>query len=255
MIRLPGLLPPLGRCVCGAPVHEDLFRDQASFTEFHYSGLCQECQDRIFFALGGAGIHDWPVRTGVLVAHGGPSGRIDEVAVLPFVFLAETGRVAWETRFVVRIGRGPLSSVDLRELEPMADMLEGHLFRLTEVYPFDHPELAEWLGEVDVLIALDGVSLEAIAGTSLALDADLAVALADVVPWAELYGHPLVPFGAFVSALEIDPAPTPEPSVLRRCALLGAVLGRPDPFLPGGPPLCRRVLAEVGASRPVAAAG
>ena len=255
MIRLPGLLPPLGRCVCGAPVGEDSFRDQASFTEFHYSGLCQECQDRIFFDPGGGGVHDWLVRTGVLVAHGGPDGRIDEVAVLPFVFVAETGRVAWETRFVLRIGRGPLSPVDLRELEPMADMLEGHHFRLNELHPFAHPELAEWLGAVDVLIALDAASLQAIAGACPALDADLAVALADVVPWADLYGHPLVPFGAFVRALGLEPLPTPEPSVLRRGALLGALLGLADPLLPGGPPLHRRVLAHAGACRPVAGAG
>ena len=250
MIRLPGLLAPLGRCVCSAPVGEDSFRSEASLAEFYYSGLCQECQDRIYFAPDGAGIHDWSVRTGVVVAHGGPDGQIDEVAVLPFVFLAETGRVAWETRFVLRIGRGLLAPVDPVELEPMAEVLGGHLIRLTEVHPLTHPNLGEWLGALDVLIALDASSLEAIAGACPALGGAVTVVLADALPWAYLCGHPLVPFDGFVRALGLDSSPPPEMCVLRRCALLGAVLGLPEALLPGGPTLLRRVLVDAGACHP-----
>ena len=246
MIRLPGLLPPLGRCVCGAPISEDSFRDEASFSECHYSGLCQECQDRIFFAPGGAGVHDWPVRTGVVAAHGGPEARVDEVAVLPFVCLAETGRMAWETRFVLRIGRGALPPADPFELEPMAVALAGHRVRLTEVHPFTHPKLPEWLGALDILIALDAPSLKAIAGACPALAAAaVPVSLADAVPWLVVFGHPLVPFREFVRVHELDPSPQAEPCVLRRCALLGAALELPEALLRGGQPVFRRVLAEV----------
>ena len=247
MIRLPRLLPPLGRCVCGAQVAEDSFRDEASYSEFYLSGLCQECQDQIFFAPGGAGIHDWPVRTGVVVAHGGVDGRVDEVAVLPFVFLAETGRVAWEARFVLRIGRAPLAPVDPFELEPMAGALGGHRVRLTEVHPFAHPRLPEWLGALEVLIALDTSSLKAITGACPALGGAVPVALADAVPWSVLCGYPLVPFDVFVGALGLDPSPRPEPCVLRRCALLGAALGLSEVRVPGEHPVLWRVLSEMGA--------
>ena len=255
MIRLPGLLPPLGRCVCGAPVGVDSFRDEASFSECHYSGLCQACQDLIFFAPGGAGIQDWPVRTGVVVAHGGPDGRVDEVAVLPWVFLAETGRTAWEARFVLRIGRGPLPPVAPFELEPMAGALAGHRVRLTEVHPLTHPKLPEWLGALDVLVALDAPSLEAIAGACPALTAAVPVALADAVPWGVLFGHPLVPFLEFVNALGLDPSPPPEPCVLRRTALLGAALGLREALLPDGGPVLGRVLADVRGRLPGAGGG
>lgn len=36
-------------CVsCGAKVAEDGFRDDVSLREFHISGLCQVCQDKVF---------------------------------------------------------------------------------------------------------------------------------------------------------------------------------------------------------------
>ena len=245
MIRLPELLPPLGRCVCGMPLAEDSFRDEASFSEFYLSGLCQECQDQIFFAPGGAGIHDWPVRTGVVAAHGGVDGRVDDVAVLPFVFLAETGRVEWETRFVLRIGREPLAPVDTFELEPMAGVLGGHRIRVTEVHTLTHPRLPEWLGALEALIAVDAKSLEAISGACPALAAAVPIALADALPWDDLYGRPLVPFDEFVGAFGLDPSPQPKPCALRRCALLGAALGLPDARMLGGRPVLQRVIADV----------
>ena len=36
-------------CVsCGAEVAEEGFRDEVSLREFHISGLCQVCQDKVF---------------------------------------------------------------------------------------------------------------------------------------------------------------------------------------------------------------
>ena len=36
-------------CVsCGAEVSEEGFRDEVSLREFHISGLCQVCQDKVF---------------------------------------------------------------------------------------------------------------------------------------------------------------------------------------------------------------
>ena len=96
MSRATGTAHPLGRCPCGEVVSADALRDRLSLAEHRLSGLCQRCQDALYLAPGGAGIHGVPVRTGAVGACSGSGGRIEEAALLPFVFVAHSGRVAWE---------------------------------------------------------------------------------------------------------------------------------------------------------------
>ena len=136
--------------------------------------------------------------------------------------------------------------MDLVELEPMAGALGGHRLRLTEVNSLADRRLVEWLGALEVLIALDAGTVNAISAACPALTAAVSVGLADALPWGDLYGHPLVPFDAFVRALKLDPSSRPDPCVLRRCALLGAALCLPETGLPGASPVLRRLLSDVG---------
>ena len=41
-----------GRCGCSATVYPNSFRDRASWDDFRIAGLCQACQDRLYFARG-----------------------------------------------------------------------------------------------------------------------------------------------------------------------------------------------------------
>ena len=94
MIRLPASGVALGRCVCGAVVHEDGWRDECSEREWLLSGLCQDCQDRVFLASDGNARH--PLRFGALAAHCIAGRDVTDLAVLPFLFVPEFGTLAWE---------------------------------------------------------------------------------------------------------------------------------------------------------------
>ena len=227
MIRLPVSGSELGRCLCGSAILEDFWRDECSEREWSQSGLCQDCQDKIF--LGQADVRSHALRFGVLTAHASSGCAMSEVAVIPFLFVPATGTVAWEARFTLRIG-SMLPFGLLSDLEPMARILHGHWLRLTEVYPAD-PRLDKWFSDLDLLVALDQESLQAIVGVCPVLGGGIEVALADALDWRALVGRPLTPFPQFVRSVDLDPSRRragPRPSPLRVCARMGAALGLED---------------------------
>ena len=230
MIRLPETGFVLGRSGCGTLVREDSFRDENSLAEWQISALSQSAQDRIYLGLSEAGGIRYPIRFGALAAHAVSGGEVSEVAVLPFLFVPATHSVAWEPRFALRIG--PMLSLGLlSDLDPMARMLLGHWLRVTDVSAFEDPRLGEWFADLDLLVALDQASLEAIVGACPVLGGGLQLALAEALDWRALTGRPLVPFPQFVRSTDLDPSlrqAGPRPSPLRVCARMGAALGFAD---------------------------
>ena len=75
-----------GSCsLCAAPVVPDGFRDRASYRDFHITGLCQACQDELYFRPSVADARmRYPVRRGVLAAPAVRDGAVVELALLPF---------------------------------------------------------------------------------------------------------------------------------------------------------------------------
>ena len=113
---------PRGRCVCGAAVHGNGFRDRGSYLAFSRTGLCQACQDQVFLCSTGDDVESRvPLRSGAVVAVRG-----GEACFLPFVFVVPEPRIAWEARYIVRAGSGlePIDPYD--ELAPMAEQLAEH---------------------------------------------------------------------------------------------------------------------------------
>ena len=93
---------PRGRCVCGAAVHGNGFRDRGSYLAFSRTGLCQACQDQVFLCSTGDDVESRvPLRSGAVVAVRG-----GEACFLPFVFVVPEPRIAWEARYIVRAGSG-----------------------------------------------------------------------------------------------------------------------------------------------------
>ena len=223
--------PEIGRCLCGAPVHDDSFRDWESYVEFYrHSGLCQACQDRIFLAgTRWEKPRTFPLRSGALLASCVRDGALAELAILPFAFVVPRAQLVWEPRFLVRAGPG-LDPLDLwDELLPMRGTLEGHQVRVEECDAFEHPLVRERLGGVDLAVGLDRASLEAVAAVCPFLPGgDARAALDDEVPWREAYGRELLPLHDFVCARSLSlwwDGDTVSRSALRTLALLGLVLG------------------------------
>ena len=104
--RTAGQWVSIGRCACGAVVYPDSFRDRASYREAMLHHLqCQECQDRLFFALSEDGTLRYPIRRGVIVAPERSNGVVCEIGLLPFIFVApESGRMVWEAQHLLRAG-------------------------------------------------------------------------------------------------------------------------------------------------------
>ena len=228
MIRLPASGVVLGRCVCSAVVREDEWRDECSEREWLLSGLCQECQDRIFLASDGNARR--PLRFGALAAHAVIGRGVIELAALPFLFVPEHGTLAWEARYALRIGP-KLSPGPRFDLAPMARMLAGSRLRVTDLRTDAGPKPGSWFADLDLLIALDHPSIEAIVGACPAFGGGFAVGLAEAVDWRALAGRPLLPLGEFVHELGLDPSCRgfhPRPSPLRICAQMGAALGLAD---------------------------
>ena len=94
----------VGECSCGAQVAPDSFRDAESWRDYGITGLCQRCQDRIYFAAS-ASDSSWrfPLRRGVLAASMQRECGL-ELGMFPFLFVSPESRVAWEARFLVRAG-------------------------------------------------------------------------------------------------------------------------------------------------------
>ena len=202
----------IGRCLCGAPVFADSFRDRESYAEFHLTGrcLCQACQDAIYLAAntdepGGY----FPIVDGALVAVQASGKSVDEIAFFPFRLVATpAARVAWEARFIARAGPR-LEPLDPRdELEPMRERLTGHQVRVDEHTSFRSLELNERLANLALLIGLDRPSLDTARSLcSLSRGVSLA-SLTDEVP----------AFGMWRRALP------DQDSALRTCALVGLAL-------------------------------
>ena len=233
MTRFQGSYPEIGRCPCGAAIHDDSFRDRESYREFYrQSGLCQECQDRVFLADTGWEEPRWfPLRSGALVAATAHSGVLAELAVLPFLFIVPRAQIVWEARHLIRAGSGlaPLDPWD--ELDPMEEVLEGHQVRIGELDSFEHPLLRQRLHDADLVLGLDRASLRAVARACPFLPGgDALVALEDEAPWREAYGRPLVPLHDFFRSRTRPAslwwqADTESRSSLRVLAMLGLLLG------------------------------
>lgn len=91
----------LGWCVCGRIVRVDAFRSRAAYTEYHRSGLCQDCQDRTFLSADEQTGVSHPLRRGLVV---GAQSCLGAVAALPFVFTGRGRPIAWEARHCVLVG-------------------------------------------------------------------------------------------------------------------------------------------------------
>ena len=178
------------QCMCGAAVTTDAFRDRASYREFYASGLCQVCQDDVYFrASHPDGRWRYPIRRGVLAAPLERDDAVLELGVMPFLFIAPECRVAWDARYVLRAGasRAPLELAEA--LAPMQPLLEAHQVRLTEVDDVAGAQVRAAL-DVDLAIVRDAAARDALAQLPLAADA-LCLALADDLPWGRLFGAPL----------------------------------------------------------------
>ena len=232
MTPLPDSGRLLGCCACGAFVREDSFRDQQSTIEFLTSGFCQCCQDRLYVASSGVeGLRAGSIRMGALVGHSVSDGTVDSIAVLPFTFVLALRHLAWDARYVTRIG---IAAPMVRgwDLAPMATMLAGHRICVTDVGRFDDPIVGARLDGLDLLVGLDDESLQASVERCPALSSARPVALTDSVPWLEISDEAVLPFESFVRVKRLDPeypqnlAPV---SALRHCARLGAALGLKGP--------------------------
>ena len=237
MIRLPETGFVLGICGCGKTVREDSFSDRLSHLEWHISRMCGECQSRTFLGLDPAGVlPPSPIRFGVIAAEGWPHADVSELALLPFRFVPEFHVLAWEARFILRLGPF-LESPSHAELQPMSGILAGHRVRVTDFASFRDLRLDEWFSDLDLLLVLDQASALSVLRTcpALAVGAPHVAVLAGEVPWPRLTGHPLLPFEAFIRAHDLDFCPdaarSPR-SALSQCACAAAALALPDPASP-----------------------
>ena len=178
------------QCKCGATVLIGGFRDRASYREFHASGLCQACQDELYFrASHPDGRRRYPIRRGVVAAPLERGGTVVALGVVPFLCIVAEARVAWDARYVLHAGeRGaPLGPDD--ELRSMRPMLQSHQVRLTEVDDVAGAQVRAAL-DVDLVIVRDTAARDALGRLPLGTRA-LRLALADDLPWATLFGETL----------------------------------------------------------------
>ena len=178
------------RCACGAAIADGDFRDRLSYREFHASGLCQACQDDLFFrASHPDGRWRFPIRRGVLAAPLERGAAVVELGLVPFLFIAPEARVAWDARFMLRAG-APRAPLDLAEaIAPMQAMLEHHQVRLTEVEDVAGAHVRAAL-DVDLAVVRDAAARAALGRLPLGAGA-FCLALADDLPWQRLYGATL----------------------------------------------------------------
>ena len=215
--------PEIGRCMCGSVLRIDSFRDDAAYHGFYRTGLCQSCSDASSFAQSRQESSvRFPVRRGALVT-ASPNGESDlERVVFPFLFIVPEPRIAWEARFVLRIGPDlePLDHFD--ELVPMKDLLCGHQIRVQEASSvIEIPGAAELVARLELLLAPDTETLDTVAASGAFPDDAVRLALSDALAWRKDYGRPLVPLERW---WPFDSGPV---SVLRACGLLGLALTVP----------------------------
>ena len=222
--RIPwtaGRWAQVGHCACGATVYPDSHRDSASWHDYGITGLCQQCQDDLYFRMSnsGRGLR-YPIRRGVLAAPVERDGVVVELGVFPFMFIAPEYRLAWEARYLLRAGP-KLEPIDPWDaLEPMRDVLHGHQVCLTEFADVAAPEVRAAL-DADLVVVLDGPAHAALDRLPFPVTAP-RVALDAVLPWTVLYSSALLaPWLAYPAT----------PSVLRTCALIGVAFD-PDAVVP-----------------------
>lgn len=228
--RPPESSAHLGRCPCGAEVRNDELRDRASYLEFRITGNCQTCQDQMFLCTNA---HDpskrFALRHGALLAH---DAACEEIAALPFLFTRKERRIAWEARFIVRIGARLQPLDPQRALAPMAKVLRDHAVGVHEAAHDHDSAVSTRLAPTDVVIVLDRSTCRSVTRLPLPSRRRVAV-LSDEALWSAHYG-------ASLAELEHAWGAEPEPhhSALRTCALLGWALARiPDGVAATAPPI------------------
>ena len=108
----------------------------------------------------------------------------------------------------------------MRPIEQGAS-LTGHYVRVTELDSCTEPRLVEWFSDLELLIALNRVAIDAIVGACPVLGSGLRVSLADGVNWSE--------FAAGVPSMDVSCPPAGPPvSPLHLCARMGAALTLPE---------------------------
>ena len=223
----PGLnTPARGRrgstCLCGVTVVIGGFRDRASYREFQNTGLCQACQDALFFrASHPDGRWLYPIRRGALAAPLERDGSVVALGVVPFLCVVPEARVAWDARYVLHAGERDAPLVPTDELGSMEPLLEFHQVRLAEVDDVAGAQVRAAL-DVDLLIVRDAGAREALGRLALGAGA-LCLALADDLPWHRLFGP----------TLPRPPGPTrpglPDVSVLGACGEAAVALSESTP--------------------------
>ena len=228
--------PGACRCDCGAPVSADSFRDRPSYREFLISGLCQACQDTVFLGMSDMEPLKYALRRGAVAACTERDG-VPELAVLPFVFTAPRGPLAWEARYATRLAPAGAASVDpCTELRAMRPALRLHQIRLLCTDSPADPLLARHFARCELLVGSDVPALDRVVALCPAF---AAAALAPIAPTFEReYGAPVASLGGVLASYRLD-APAPAPSALRLCAWIGAFLLGP---FPGAPPFFPDVL-------------
>ena len=207
-----------GCSLCAAPVVPDGFRDRAAYRDFHITGLCQACQDELYFRPSVADARmRYPVRRGVLAAPAVRDGAVVELALLPFLCVVPEARVAWEARWMLRAGARLAPLDPWHELEPAEPVLRSHQVRLTEVADLAGAEVRAAL-DVDFAVVLDAPARGALAGLPLK-DSALCVALAEDLRSRARLGPPLDGLLAYWLREPV--------SVVRACALLVLALAAP----------------------------
>ena len=211
----------IGRCICGARVFADSFRDRESYRDAYVTGLCQACQDATYFGVDEEQGRTIRIFDGAIVDVGSPGSGDCELALLPFRFVVPApcqARCVWDAYKLLRIGPS-LDEVDLAsELEPMDSLLAGHQLRATEHIAFESSEVSERVAGLDLVVGLDRPALDTVAGRCGLPDGVSRASLSDEVPWANQFGRSLRPLDSWWGP---EPGPL---SALRVCAVMGWLL-------------------------------
>ena len=215
-----GAWPALGRCECGVPVYVHNFRDRVSLEEFGLSGYCQRCQDEFFLATSDDDPEaNYSLRRGALAAVRAQGSALAEVCLFPFVLAAApVPRIAWEARWLAwACSRYPPADA-WEDLAPMETALANHQVRLTAFQSLEAPGLGERPGNVELLVGLDGPSLDAVSAACPVPPWVSFLSLCDGMPWIEAFGRELRPLETWSKSGKENG------SALHMCALMAYVM-------------------------------
>ena len=223
----------IGRCACGASVRHDSFRDRESYLAFyrHGHGRCQDCCDTAVFAPPDAVTMPIPMGRGAVGVQRARDGDV-LAAFIPFFFTRPGTLASWEGRNICSFGPGSGSSDPWDELSSMSVPLDGHQVRVQGSGGFGKPLVADCLGVLDLVIALDAAEAKSLATISGAADSAIHLGLDDAFDWLEVFGMPLQPLVRFALHARFErwlPDMRTDVSALRTCSWLGAALSLPVP--------------------------